>query len=151
MIQESSHFYKSAAQKNDLSSDLVKSVGDTILKDLSNLTKNCPNLIITIQGLGRRFLRRKKMRDIVHNLELTKKIILEGEKRHTTIEDIDSELTILNRLLAKYDLYVADRQRVKSLRYETQASNQSSIPQGEVLQASNPNKGKYQRFPTGKS
>lgn len=127
MQLEGKHIYKLVHQKNDIPEDLVKSIGDCIFKNLNKLQSNPPNLIINIEGLGRRYLRRAKIEDRLRLMELFRKQD-EQTKHPDHIAVMRADEITMKRISAIYKLYIEKRERIKTIRNEFTASNKPSIP-----------------------
>lgn len=148
MQLESHHIYKGVSDKHNLPVDLVKSLGDCVFQSLSDLQRDPPNLILVIRGVGRRFIRKKKVQEKIAKLEISKDFIIAGVNRGTVTE-VDNELKILRSVLDWYDEFTAERKYVKTLRDEYPTPVEPDIPPGQV-QATRPHySGEYQRLPAG--
>lgn len=125
MQLESKDFYKLVTEKHGIPFDLVKSIGDCVFRELSDLQKDPPNLILNVRKLGRRFARKKKVYERLSKATLDHRDFLNGSQRFPRDKaDIDQEIRVLTRLQTWYESYLEEKTRKKTLRREYSSSNQ---------------------------
>lgn len=133
--------------QSQLKLDLVKSIGDAVFQSFGELQRDPPNLILGLRGIGRRFVRRKKIHDWLIKLERTREAIVAGDCRKD-LKQTDEEAIKLRRILDWYDEFTAKRLRIKTLRNEYPTPVEAPVQQKEVLQAGKNDPGEYKRIPT---
>lgn len=148
MQLESHHIYKGVSDKHNLPVDLVKSLGDCVFQSLSELQRDPPNLILVIRGIGRRFIRKKKVQEKIAKLEISKDFIIAGANRGTVTE-VDNELKILRSVMDWYDEFTAERKYVKTLRDEYPTPVEPGLPSGQVPETGAHYSGEHQGLSAG--
>src|ERR1700760_1253195 len=153
---ESKDIYRLTAEVWGLSPDLVKSIGDSGFKELSDLQRNAPDLILNVRHLGRRFCRKTKLIEKLDKLEMDYRDLNDGRSLAygRTKEDVDQDYTILDRLRERYKLFLDAKYIIKSLRldYENlQTCPQSDLPSQPVREAGPDNQTECPGVSSGKS
>lgn len=158
MQLESKHIYQATAEQWNLDPDLVKSVGDAVFRELSELQRNPPDLILHVRGLGRRFVRRSKLIDKIEKLLLDKRCLAEGKqlKYGRTSEHVEQEEKMLFGLRERYEAYLDEKYRMKEVRqnYTKNHENpetpvQSPVPEEPVRKAGTNNQSECPGIPAG--
>lgn len=148
MLLESKDIYTAVAAENTLKRDLIESVGNTIFKHFAELQRKPPDLILDLQFIGRRFIRKKELEEQISwlNWEIAH---LRGKDKDWDVNEQLDELEILIRLHLRYEEFLADKREVKRKQYEFYASLGLAVPSLEVYKAGPDNPGESQGIPTG--
>lgn len=118
MQLESKDFYKLTSERTGISGELVKSIGDIVFKTLSDMQRDSPDLILNVEHLGRRFARKAKILEKRNKLDYERTDIARGVSR-VTLEQVDADQVILDRLLSRYELFLERKRYFQNLRYGT--------------------------------
>lgn len=151
MQVEGQHIYKNVAVGNRLSQELVKSVGDCIFQSFNELQKDPPNLILNLRGIGRRFVRRKKIHDRIDTLIRMREGIVSGLHYRKEMKEIDDEIKHLRTILDWYDEFTEKSKYIKTLRNDYPTPVEPPIQAKNVHQAGNSYPGEHQGLSTGQS
>lgn len=149
MQLESQHIYKGVASRHNLKAELVKSIGDAVFQSFSDLQRDPPNLILDLKGIGRRFLRRKKINDRIDTLIRMREGIVAGRHYRKEVKEIEDEIKHLRILLDWYDEFTAKRNYIKTLRHEYPSPLESAVQPEGVHPAGDGDQGEHQRVPAG--
>lgn len=148
MLLESKDIYNGVAAENDLKRDLIESIGNTIFKQFAELQRKPPDLILDLQFIGRRFIRKKELEEQISRLNWEIAYLRGKDKDWDVNEQLD-ELEILIRLHLRYEEFLADKREVKRKQYEFYASLGLAVPSLEVYKAGQDNAEEHQGLPTG--
>lgn len=148
MLLESKDIYNGVAADNDLRKDLIESIGNTILKHFAELQRRPPDLILELQFIGRRFIRKKELEEQISRLNWEIAYLRGKDKDWNVNEQLD-ELDILIRLHLRYEEFLADKREVKRKQYEFYASLGLAVPSLEIYKAGQDNPGEPKGISTG--
>lgn len=149
MQLESKDIYNLTSRDYTLDFDLVKSVGDAVFKSLSDLQRDPPNLILDVRGLGRRFVRYKKTLEKYDKHLFDVRDLHAGTLRFRTPEDVQESDKLYTKILALYEKYLAEKQRIKTIRREIEALTQPAVQTQQLSEPSEDNQGECERVPPG--
>lgn len=150
MQLESKDFYKLVTEKYGIPVELVKSIGDCVFRELADLQKDPPNLILDVRKLGRRFVRKKKVYERLEKSLYDRQDIANGTMRFPKDkEEVDKEIAILIRLQQWYEYYLEDKAHRKTLRREYSSSAQPDTTPQTLRTAGPNNPGEHERLHPG--
>jgi hypothetical protein len=132
---ESKQLYKQVAEKHNVDLELIQNLGNMAFQEMNKLTKNPPNLILGIRGLGIRFVRKKKSINVLRNLKLD--LIDPNNKRDK--EEVQKDIEIIEGLLARYEVFLNKKKEYKLLRNAFKPPLESNIQQEEIQTTSQDN------------
>jgi len=148
MLLEGKDIYDAVGTENGLSSDLVTSIGNAVFRSFADLQRNPPDVILDLQGIGRRFLRKKLLEEQIAKVNWQIAYLRGKDKDWDVNEELD-ELEILTRLYLRYEEFLDAKKEIKRKQYEFYASMGLAVPSLEIYKTSTDNTPEHQGLPTG--
>jgi hypothetical protein len=109
--------YRLASEKNDVPEQLYKDLGNFVFKKLYDKLKRPESLILKLKGVGQWYLRRARMKYIIDNYPVREDI---PEEELYKYENTIETQRLFKERLKDYDEYIALRDEIRKIRYETQ-------------------------------
>lgn len=129
MQWESNHIYAKVAKDTGKDEAFIKALGNFVQKKLVDELKQPRKLIISVKGIGRWFLRRKRMQDAYDkfvNLNPDDYIVDTGENGKERKMIWERNLAILKARLEDYISFLDRKQKVKIKKNEYKESRQDN-------------------------
>jgi hypothetical protein len=114
--------YKTAAEKSEGSEQLYKDIGNMVFKELYDMFRRPPSLIVKLRGVGSWYLRRQRMQIALEAFPATGPDLSVTNTNETLIRhENKKELHEIFKLRLKdYEDYIELRNQIRKERYGTQ-------------------------------
>lgn len=102
-----------AASKNNVEYDLLKSINDTVFKEIVDWSRNPTSLRLELKKFGTWYFKKAKTKDKIKHLENTLKLDFKRDDE----EKVLSRINNYNFIISEYEKYSKDRYEIKCEKY----------------------------------